>query len=421
MAGYNYDLIAPPELILAGRLVAAALGLGTVALAGAIAFKFRNRLAGFLAILFTGLCPALVLRGSNVIVDTFATFFAMLALYFAERLRSNSQHLAIFAAASGLAAGLAFASKYTAGAVIVSTLLILWMHPAAFAARVRFTFMAAAGLFVGVLAGAPASLFNWRAAWHHVGVTAANYFVIDSKPGYFGQAVTFELGWFLALASLTGLALMLRDRSTRPTACAWSLFGVALLAIFLGKPFQPFRNLLPLVPPLCIAAAFAFTRLIAWARPSVLRVTVAILLISIAAGTSLFASLPRIQYRRVHSDSRVQAMDWLQRHTAPGQKVLGIRELAILPAEWRRLSASTTVVSLCEVSKLLEREHFHFVVAGDFDLRHALDRDAASACLSNWKDKSAPLMMAAEFGSGPTFVVPYVWRTNDQRVLILKP
>src|SRR2546423_1167829 len=100
----NYDLISPPELIVAGRFVVAALSIGTVLLAGVIATRLGGKTAGLIAALFTALCPALVAPGSNVIVDTFATFFALLALYFCERMRSSASSNVSNAVAAGLTA-----------------------------------------------------------------------------------------------------------------------------------------------------------------------------------------------------------------------------------------------------------------------------------------------------------------------------
>ena len=420
-SGYTYDLISPSELIVAGRVVAAGLSIATVILAGTIGARLRGRVAGLIAMLLTAVCPALVLRGSNVIVDTFAAFFALLAIYFWGRVRPNDTWNA---AAAGLSAGLAFASKYTAGAVFAAVITVIWALPATARFRVRLGLLATAGLLLGIALGAPATIFNFQAALRDVAITAGNYQIINSKPGYFGQAVgAFELGWLLALAGCAGLVLMFSRPSTRSTALGWSLFAVLLLTPFVGKPFQPFRNLLPLVPPFCIAAAIAFLDLIDWGRRAAhsrARLPLAIVLISATVLSSSWSSFQPVQQRMMHRDSRVQAIDWLQQHATKEERVLGVRELAILPGEWKRLVANTTVVLWCDAPGSLEPDKFDYVVTGDFDLRHAADPEIASACLARWKERTALLTPAAEFGSGPTYVVPYVWRSNDERIVILR-
>jgi hypothetical protein len=421
-SGYDYDQISPPELIFLGRFVAASLGVATVLLAGVLARKLHGRVAGFVALLLAAVCPALVLRGSNVVVDTFATFFVLLTLYFCERARSNKSRIFAWAAASGVAAGLAFSCKYPAGAVFIAVVVNIWMLPAGSFTRLRLTLLAMAGLLFGILTAAPATIFHWPSVVRDVAVTAANYRIMESKPGYFGQAVmSSELGWLVVLAGCAGLALLFRQKSTRPRALAWLIFAVALLALFLGKPFQPFRNLLPLAPLFCIAAAIAISQFLDWTRRragSGIGVTIGILLLSAAIVSSALASLPLLQHRTAHRDSRLQAIDWLQQHATKNDRVLGVRELAILPAEWKRLPADTTVVSWCEALDLLEGNEFDFVVTGEFDSRNAPDPAAAAACLARWKEKNATLPAAVQFGSGPTFIAPYLWHTNDERILI---
>lgn len=124
----NYDLIAPVELMIAGRAVTACLSVASVILAGIIATRLANNHAGLLAMLLVAICPALVTRASILIVDTFATFFVLVTIYFCERLQSASSPASRHAGFAGLATGLAFASKYpaaTVGVTVISTILTL--------------------------------------------------------------------------------------------------------------------------------------------------------------------------------------------------------------------------------------------------------------------------------------------------------
>lgn len=420
----NYDLIAPAELIVAGRVVAAALSLGTVLLAGIIAMRLGGKTTGLIAMLLTAVCPALVSRASNVIVDTFATFFALLALYFCERMRSKGSSKIVSAMTAGTAAGLAFASKYTAGAVFIAVLAIIWMLPVTRSSRARFSVLACVGLLIGIAVGAPATIFNLPGVLRDIAVTAANYTIINSTPGYFGQAVwNSELGWPLAIFGVAGIVFMFREKLTRWTALGWILFAGLLLAVFLGKPFQAFRNLLPLVPLLCIAAAIAFSQLIDWARQgahSWMKSVAAIALIAGCVVSSGFFSFRQVQQRMAHRDSRLQAIDWLRQHATNNDRVLGLRELAILPAEWRRLPAPAKIASWSEALDLLEREHFDYVVTSEFDLCYANDPNLASAYRDRWQAKVSAMPVQADFGQVVTQVVPYLWRTSDERILILK-
>jgi hypothetical protein len=174
---------------------------------------------------------------------------------------------------------------------------------------------------------------------------------------------------------------------------------------------------------LCIAAAIAFSDLIDWARSGAypwLRSGVTVALIGGCVASLGFSSFRQVQRRMAHKDSRIQAVDWLQQHATKEATVLGIRELSILPAEWKRIAARSTVVPWFEAADLLERERFDYIVTGELDLRYASDPNGWSAYLDRWKAKVSLLPVQADFGQIVTPVVPYLWRTNDERILILK-
>jgi uncharacterized membrane protein len=88
--GDKYDLISPPELIVTGRVITAVLSLASVLVIGAIATLVAGRVTGLIAMAFAAVCPAFVSRSANVIVDTFATFFCIVAFYLCLRLRQVS-------------------------------------------------------------------------------------------------------------------------------------------------------------------------------------------------------------------------------------------------------------------------------------------------------------------------------------------
>ena len=92
----------------------------------------------------------------------------------------------------------------------------------------------------------------------------------------------------------------------------------------------------------------------------------------------------------------------------------------ILPDEWKRIAARSTVIPWFEAADLLERQQFDYIVTGEFDLRYASDPKAWSAYQEGWKAKVSILPVQAGFGQIVTPVVPYLWRTNDERILILK-
>ena len=226
----------------------------------------------------------------------------------------------------------------------------------------------------------------------------------------------------LLIAGGLGIALMLSKRAARNATLSWLGFVVLLVGAIAWPSFQPFRNLLSVAPLLCIAAAFLFDRVWFWFERRHLRYGVPVVLGMIALFTLPLAwsSAVYLNARLDHTDSRIQAIDWLRQHAGKGATILGIRELAILPAEWQRIPAHAVVVPWFGAAELLQQQPFDYLVTGDFDLRFVSDPAPWSAYRERWLNQISDMPAQARFGVVPPPVVPYLWRTNDERVVILK-
>lgn len=427
--GENYDLITPPEIIWLGRLVVAFLSIGTVMMAAALTKLLGGARAGLLAMLFTALSPALVSRGSIVIIDTTATFFALAALYFCHRLRfaAVSKNPAIWrsAAFAGVAAGLAFGAKYTVGVVFVAVVITIATLSLAKKFKAILLFVAGAGLLGGIFVGVPAAVLHPLKIVEELRTLARFYQTTQSDSAYWCAALSgSEIGLPLMVAGVAGIIWMSWSASTRNVILGWIAFALLLLSAVIWTSFQPFRNLLPLVPPLCIAASLfcdqvgryfekreSRSAFVPWLAP---------VLIALVGFSLAWSSARYLELRTTQIDSRIRAIDWLREHAAKEETVLGIRELAILPVEWKRIAARSVVVPWFEAADLLERQRFDYVVTGEFDLRYATDPTGWSAYRARWNAKVSPLRVQASFGQVVTPVVPYLWRTNDERILIMK-
>lgn len=427
--GDHYDLLTPPEIIWLGRLVIACLSIGTVILAGALARLLGGPRAGLLAVLFTALCPALVSRGSNLALDPTGTFFVMAALYFCQRLRvaaaANSRSIWRHAAFAAIASGLAFGAKFTAGTIFVAVLVTIVMLSITCKSRAILIVIGVVGLFLGVLCGVPAAVLHPEKIVGELRYITKFYQSIQSEHGYWQAAFSAaEIGVPLMIAGLAGIIWMFWNPTTRKVAVSWIAFALLLVSGFVSSSFQPFRNLLPLVPPLCIAAALTCVWLGEYLerrarRPVLASSFVAALLLVIALSLA-WSTSRHLHWRTQRIDTRVRAIDWLQQHATKEQTVLGIRELSILPAEWKRIAAQATLVPWFEAADLMERQRFDYIVTGEFDLRHAPDPSAWSAYRDRWNAKISRLPVEVSFGQVVTPVVPYLWRTNDERILIVK-
>jgi 4-amino-4-deoxy-L-arabinose transferase-like glycosyltransferase len=421
--GDNYDLIAPPEIVVLGRLVVASLSVGTVLVAGALARSIAGARAGLVAMLFAAFSPALVSRSSIAIIDTAAAFFAMVTLYFCQRLRvaaiAKETLLWREAALAGVAAGLAFGGKYTVGLVFVAVIATIGTLRRPLTSKAALSGAAGAGLVMGIFFGVPAALLHPAKIIAELRSQAAFYQSIRSDHGFLSAALLpSEIGLPLLLAGLAGFGLMLLKRETRSVVFTWLVFVAALAFAVTWPSFHPFRNLLPVVPLLCIAAAFLFEQAVRRFDRRVTATIVAALLFTASFG---WASVRYVHTRFSRVDSRVLALDWLQRHATKDTNILAVRELAILPGEWKRIPGHAVVVPWSEAADLLQRQRFDYVVTGDWDLRFLPDPDRWSAYRERWATLVAPMPEQASFGVIPAPVVPYLWRTNDERVFILKP
>ena len=416
--GDLYDLIAPPEVILAGRGVVAAASLVTVLLGMALARRLAGRSAAIVAGLLLAMTPALVQRGCIVITDTLAAAFVAGVLLAAEDLRSilqgggpSSLAARRHALLAGALAGLAAATKYPAGAVFVVILVAVFVPGGLSFERVRLAALSTLAAILATLTAMPALVFSTRQVLAGLVAQAHDYATFPNTRGLFRQALYVEeLGWLLTFVGILGLVLIALRHDTRPTVASWLVFGGLLLVPLLRYGFQPFRNALPLVPPFVVAASCLFgdgSPLARWRGARVF--AAAILLVSLTPGL-----LGAWDMRR-HTDMRVFLVDELARDRWVGKRVLVERELAILPAELRRAKAAVTVAPWSEMRQLAGNGEFDAVVFGDFDTTSALP-DSLLAGLEDFRSWTAGLPLVCAVGNQPTPVYAGLWRTWDEKV-----
>lgn len=421
--GDNYDLITPPDLIALARLIVVFLSVATVMVTGLLGQSLLDRRVALLAMLIVAVCPALVRRSSIVIIDSFTTFFAALTAYlsilvFKETRRRIAVALSFCA---GIAAGLAFASKYNLficfGGVLVATIF----HPAR-GLRIRITAAALLGAAVGSTIGSPLILLRPMKVWEGFVPTILFYDTLTSSPGYIGQAFqSAELGPLLALTGLIGIAWMLRDEKTRIFSLGWLILAAGLFVLLGFRTFQPFRNLLPVVPGLCLASAAALIK--AWDSlrgvqyRAAGRLAVAVV-VAASVLTLSTVSYGAIRTRMSVRDTRVETVDWLREHVDRSQRILCLSELGFLPHELKRAS-SVRIASLPKALRLLREGGFDFVISTQFAEEPRLS-DAKSKQIKEWQLATQELPVVAKFGEVRPPIQPYFWRTNDELILILK-
>jgi hypothetical protein len=406
-----YDVVEPTTVLVLGRVVVLLFSVATVALIGRLGARLVDRRVGVTAACLAAVLPAFVVRSAIVTVDVPATCLVTAALCAATGLaRAPSPGGAILA---GVAAGLAATAKYPSGLVLLAVLVVLAAGPAPRRARAAgaAAAVAAAGLvFVVVL---PDAVLRTAAVVAQVGNQGAVYRRYGATPGLLPQATAWlELGpVFLALAA-AGTLVLLADARARLVTLGWLVFAAALLAVLLQHEFQPFRNLLPLVPFTCVAAAAAivrFARLVAGRWEALAGAALAAVLAAL-----LLVRGVRPQVARAGSgDSRVMAREWLETHVRAGEPVVVAAEIAFLPGELARLGDGVVVRSWEEIARGGKDAAQRWVVApGAFERSPRTLRDA-------WGDP-APWRLVLDVGATPTPLTPDLWRGNWQRIVVYR-
>ena len=175
-------------------------------------------------------------------------------------------------AVAGLALGLACATKYTAG-ILVLTIAAAALATPVPGPRLRGLVLAGVLALAGFLAANPYALLDvsaFREGLSHQSEAAGDGggklgLSSDSGVVYYLGTVTWGLGWLPALAALGGaIGLALRDRRLALVLVPAPLVFLA----FMGTQDRFFaRWLLPVYPLLCLLAAWAVVAAAVWLAP----------------------------------------------------------------------------------------------------------------------------------------------------------
>jgi 4-amino-4-deoxy-L-arabinose transferase-like glycosyltransferase len=311
------------DVLLSARIVTAVLGATTVPLVFFIARQIGGTKTGVLAALLLALTPGVVQHSHFATVDVPATFFVTLCLWLSTRaLREdvetkwrNKQLLW-----SAFAAGLAAATKYNAGLVLLAPLLV-WLflrkkHSLSPKGVLGIIALSALGFFIGC----PFSVFDFPTFWGDGKNTGISYeLLVHPKQGHGDVFIgtgngwlyhaffnaPFLLTWPLLLAALIGIVKTRIVR--RPETC--TLFTWCAVYFFaLGFSQVRFmRYLIPLAPTLCVFAAVGVLAL----RERRLKLVAGAILIFIVAWGTRDVLTPFVV-----EDSRDRAANWLSQHAS---------------------------------------------------------------------------------------------------------
>ncbi|MGI8632084.1 MAG: ArnT family glycosyltransferase [Solirubrobacterales bacterium] len=259
----------PTELFVAARVVTAVLGTGAVAMTWAVGRRLVDERVGVLAagVLAVGFLP--VFYSKHALNDVPTTLPLLLALYGAVGIATSDRRRDWIYAGVGL--GLAAATKYTGGIVLVSILAAaawrLQARPAAAGRRSSVLWLAGVG-GLGLLAFAVANPYAlihpgefWneginrqQSASNEVGKLGQSH---SSGVTYYLWALTWGIGWGVTALAFVGSGLAARRR---PLVALLLIVPVVVFIAFMGIQGRFFgRWLMPVLPLVALLAAYGAT------------------------------------------------------------------------------------------------------------------------------------------------------------------
>lgn len=317
----------PETIFFIARITTAvlgAVGVWLIYLAGARLFDRRT---GLIAAALIAVSPLIVYQSHLAVNDVPMLVPVALSLFGAAGVLRKGRTPDYLIAGIGL--GLAAATKYTAGIVVLPLLAagVVQFRVNRRSAMVGLTAGLAASIAAFFVAN-PYALLNFSTFWEQFGGLPVSPSEGSRKLGepetngirYYLWVLTWALGWVPALAALFGAGLLaMKERA----AAALLVPAPVLFILFAGSLLRYFgRYLLPVFPMIVLTAAFATTWLISTLIAR--RPRLAPIVVTLAAVALLGQGL----VRSVHSDlvltradTRNSALVWLTDNLEPGTKL----------------------------------------------------------------------------------------------------
>lgn len=405
--------ILSPDLILGGRLTVLVLSTATVLVVGLLARRLMGRRAGIVAAVLVASTPALVSRSAIVIVDVPAAFFATACLLCATYLQGSRRTMA-WAVGGGAFAGLAAASKYTAGAAVLALVTVIALERGpTIVQKARLGVAALAGAGVTLIVAAPTVVLRAGAVLDETRDNLRDTYRMKAGTSYWQELLNDnEVGWVLLAATGMGAVVLVASRRTRPVTLGFGLYAIVLVGPLAAFPFQPFRNLVPLLPFLAVAAAAAVVRAVDGLGrlvPVKGATSVALAVMCALAIGAIMTDASWPFYRRTRIDlvdSRIEARRWFQANADNDDLVLVAAEIGFAPSELERIPGRVVVRSLEKPENASVTAGFDYVVGGDFPSTEP------------WRPALYDRRIWVSFGNRKTLVHPRSFRFPRQAVRV---
>jgi 4-amino-4-deoxy-L-arabinose transferase-like glycosyltransferase len=339
--------IDPVRFYLWGRALTALLGTGAVALTYALGQMMHSHAVGLLAALFLAVLPLASGDAHYITTDTPSMFFALLALLAICSLgktvaqEGNNWRSYVVVGLAGLLIGLAISTKYNVVVLLVPLAVALWLVQRKLVTWGLALLVALPGVLIGFTLGTPYWLRELPLLLNDVASIVVHYRYTGhagaeaSVPLLFYISALQREAWLIVGLMIVGFGLACIRRS--PTDLLLLAFVVPSLLQLSSVQVVFVRNVVPVLPVLCLLAASAVLAGVAWLSPRLApRYTGPLL----AALTAFIVAQPLVQsswdnWLRAQPTTRMLATEWVEREAPPGTRIWLEDQTLILSERFR--------------------------------------------------------------------------------------
>jgi len=317
------------------RLLSAAAGIASVWVIFRIALRLFDRTTAVAAAVLLALAFLHVRDSHFGVTDVPMTFMVLVGFLYVVRLSESGARSDL--AIAGLTAGLATSTKYNAALVCLPALFAIFGYrPGTKSIRARF---ADAAIFIVLMAAAfgctsPYSLLDFQRFIADVTSDAQHLsdgHGVDLGRGWVYHATTtlrYGVGAPILGAGVTGMLLLIFRHPRRGLLVA--LFPVSYYAL-MGSAYTVFaRHMLPVVPFLCLAAAYFIAEGAGWLAARLRRPQWSPALVTVGLIGALWPSVHSVVMFDVlmaRTDNRLLARRWVEQRFRAGTTIAQIGQL----------------------------------------------------------------------------------------------